>query len=122
MGGVYFRLIYSPQQNDHVDQLDGFYEIISSQITRACIAGDLVFLVGDFNAELRRQFISGDIHDIGGNGKRLLNIVKEFNLGVLTSSLKCTSISSRVNNKNPDEKSVLDYVTVSGELASMLII
>ena len=62
-GGVHFRLIciYSPQENDSIDQLDGFYEAISSQITRAC---DFAFLVGDFNAKLGRQFISGDIHDI----------------------------------------------------------
>ena len=83
-GGVHFRLIciYSPQENDSTDQLDGFYEAISSQITRACLAGDFVFPVGDFNAELGRQFVSSDIHDISGNGKRLLNIVKEFNLDV----------------------------------------
>ena len=108
--------IYSPQKNDSVDQLDGFYEAISSQITRGCLAGDFAFLVGDFNAKLGRQFISGDIHDISGNGKRLLNIVKEFNLDVLNSSQKCTGIFTRVINKNPDEKSVFDYVIVSGQL------
>ena len=90
---MYFRLIcvYSPQENDPVDQPDGFYEAISSQITRACIAGDLVFLVGDFNAKLGRQFISGDIHDISGNGKRLLNIVREFK----TSFNYCSSGSGQ---------------------------
>ena len=56
-----------------------------------------MFLVGDFNAELGRQFINGDIHDISGNGKRLLNIVKEFNLDVLNSSQKGTGIFTRVN-------------------------
>ena len=117
-GGVHFRLIciYSPQENDSIDQLDGFYEAISSQITRTCLAGDFVFLVCDFNAKLGRQFISGDIHDISGNGKRLLNIVKEFNLDVSNSSQKCTGIFTRVNNKSPDEKSVLDYVIVSSQL------
>ena len=104
--GVHFRLIciYSPRESDSIDQLDSFYEAISSQITRACLAGDFASLVGDFNAKLGRQFISGDIHDISGNGKRLLNIVKEFNLDVLNSSQKCTGIFTGVNNKNPDEK------------------
>ena len=110
--------IYSPQENDSIDQHDGFYEAIYSQITRACLAGDFAFPVGDFNynAKPGRQFISGDIHDISANGRRLLNIVKEFDLDVLNSSQKCTGIFTRVNNKNPDEKSVLDYVIVSGQL------
>ena len=88
-GVVHFRLIciYSPQENDSIDLLDGFYEAISLQITRACLAGDFAFLVGDFS----------------GNGKRLLNIVKEFNLNVLNSSQKCAGFFTRVNNKNPDE-------------------
>ena len=75
-----------------------------------------MFLVGDFNAKLGRQFISGDIHDISGNGKRLLNIVNEFNLDVLNSSQKCTAIFTWVNNKNLDEKSVLVYLIVSRQL------
>ena len=96
--------VYTPQENDPVDQLDSFYEVISSQITTACLAGDLVFLVGDFNAKLGRQFINGDIHDNGsGNGRRLLNIVKEFNLDILNSSQKCTDIFAWMNNKNLDE-------------------
>ena len=111
-GDAHFRLIcirhaYT-QENDSIDQLDGFYEAISSQITRACLAGDFVSLVGDFNAKLGRLFISGDIHDISRDGKHLLNIVKEINFDILNSSQKCTGIFTRVNNKNPDEKSVLD--------------
>ena len=53
-GGVHFRLIciYSPQENDSIDQLDGVYKAISSQITRACLANDFVFLVGDLMLNL----------------------------------------------------------------------
>ena len=44
-GGVHFRLIciYSPQENDSIDPLDGVYKAISSQITRACLASALCF-------------------------------------------------------------------------------
>ena len=42
--------------------------------------------------------------------------MKEFNLDVLNSSQKCTGIFTRVNNRNPNEKPVLDYVIVSGQL------
>ena len=74
-GGTHFRLIcvYSPQENNPVAELDNFYENLSMQITRACLAGDPVFLAGDFNAKLGRQFISDDIHvhDISSNGNCL---------------------------------------------------
>ena len=56
------------------------------QTTRACLAGDPVFLAGDFNAKLGRQFISSDIHDISSNGNRLSKLINEFSLEVLNAS------------------------------------
>ena len=87
-GGTHFRLIcvYSPQENNPVAELDNIYENLSMQISRACLAGDPVFLAGDFNAKLSRQFISGDIHDISTNGNRLSKLINEFNLEVLNAS------------------------------------
>ena len=81
-GGTHFRLIcvYSPQENNPVAELDNFYENLSMQITRACLAGDPVFLAGDFTAKLGRQFISGDIHDTSSDGNRLSKLINEFNL------------------------------------------
>ena len=74
-GGTHFRLtcVYSPQENNPVAELDNFYENLSMQITRACLAGNPVFLAGDFNAKLGRQFISGGINDISSNGNSLIN-------------------------------------------------
>ena len=86
------------------------------QITKACLAGDPVFFAGDFNAKLGRQFYSGDIHDINGNGNRLSKVINEFNLEVLNTCEKCHSTFTSLNNKNSNAKSVLDYLIVSSEL------
>ena len=117
-GGTHFRLtcVYSPQENNPLAKLDNFYENLSMQITRACLAGDPVFLAGDFNAKIDRQFISSDIHAISSNGNRLSKLINEFNLEVLNASKKCHGTFTRVNNKNCNEKSILDYLIVYKEL------
>ena len=42
--------------------------------------------------------------------------VQKFNLKMLNSSEICTGVFTRTNNKNKDEKSVLDYMFISSEL------
>ena len=58
-------------KSNSVAELDNFYENLSTQITRACLAGNHVFLARDSNVKLGRQFISDDIHDISINGNSL---------------------------------------------------
>ena len=86
------------------------------EITRACPTGNPVFLAGDFNAKFDRQFISCNIHDISSNGNRLSKLIKEFSFELLNTSKKCHGTFTRVNNKNSNEKSVLDYLIFSSEL------
>ena len=118
-GRTHFRLIcvYTPQGNNPVAELDNFYENLSMQITRTCLAGDPVFLAGDFSAKLGRQSISGDMHDISSNGNCFSKLKNEFNLEALNGFKKCHGTFTRVNNKNYNEKSVLDYLIVSSELS-----
>ena len=50
------------------------------------------------------------------NDNHLSKLINEFNLEVLNASKKCHGTFTRVNNKNCDEKSVLDYLIASSEL------
>ena len=53
---------------------------------------------------------------MSSNGKYVFELVQKFNLKMLNSSEICTGVFTRTNNKNKDEKSVLDYMFISSEL------
>ena len=55
-GAVFVRmiLVYGPQEKENINTVSSFYENIIVQTERAVLAGDSVFLVGDFNAKLGR--------------------------------------------------------------------
>ena len=96
-------LVYGPQENDSVNKIADFYDSISVQVERANLAGDSVFLVGDFHAKLGTEFIRGEIHQMSNNGARLNDIMEKYTF-------------TWVKNKIPVEKSVLDYVITSQDL------
>ena len=48
-------LVHGPQENDSVNKITDFYDSISVQAERANLAGESVFLVGDFNAKLGKK-------------------------------------------------------------------
>ena len=115
---MYFRLLVvcGPQESDHIDEINQFYENLSLQIERASLTGDPILMVGDFNAKLDKTIIKGDIHDMGSNGQKLHNMIIKYNLHVINSMEICAGIFTRVNNKIKGEKSVLDYVIASDDL------
>ena len=117
-GDISFRLlvVYGPQEGDHIDQINHFYENLSLQIERASVAGDPILMVGDLNTKLGEGIIKGDIHDMSSNGQKLHNLVIKYNLNVVNSMEICSGTFTRANNKIVGEKSVLDYVIVSHEL------
>ena len=98
-------LVYGPQENDSVNKIADFYDSISVQVERANLAGDSVFLVGDFNAKLGTEFIRGKIHQMSNNGARLNDIMEKYTF-------------TWVKNKIPVEKSVSDYVITSQDFVS----
>ena len=72
-GAVFVRiiLVYGPQEKDNINTISRFYENITVQTERAVLAGDSVFLVGDFNAKLGRGIIPNDRYDMSDNGQSL---------------------------------------------------
>ena len=65
-------------------------------------------LVGDFNAKLGKDLIKGDVHDISENGKKFQSVLQSFDMVAINSLNLCNGVFTRVNNNNPDEKSVVD--------------
>ena len=111
-------LVYGPQENDSVNKIRDFYDSIGVQAEGANLAGDSVFLVGDFNAKLGAEIIRGEIHQMSNNGARLNDIMEKYNLAVLNTLEICSGTFTWVKNKIPVEKSVLDYVITSQDLVS----
>ena len=85
-------------------------------MNRACLSGDSIILAGDFNAELGKDIIPRDSPSISSNGRRFLDILESFNLNLLNARDFCSGVFTRINNNNPNEKSVLDYVCVTEDL------
>ena len=61
-GNMYFRLlvVYGPEEGDHFDKINHFYENLSLLTERAALTGDPILMVGDFNAKLGKTIIKGD--------------------------------------------------------------
>ena len=54
------------------------------------------------------------------NGKRLINLTNNFNLKILNKSPKCKGKWTRVNTKNENEKSIIDYALCTQALYANL--
>ena len=96
-GNMYFRLLvaYGPQEGDHIDKINHFYENLSLQIEKASLAGDPLLMVGDFDAKLGKTIIKGDIHDMSNNGEKLHSMIIRYNLHVINTIEICTGIFCR---------------------------
>ena len=54
------------------------------------------------------------------NGQYLYKLTTNYNLTVLNALDTCSGTFMRVKNKNPDEKSVIDYAVTSNDLVPFL--
>ena len=114
-------LAYGPQEGSSMQDIDDFFTQISIQVNRAILSGNSVMLVGDFNAKLGKGLIKGDVHGISANGKKFQSVLQYFDMVAVNSLCLCNDVFTRVNNNNPDEKSVLDYVCMSKDISDLLL-
>ena len=118
---VILILAYGPQEKEKTNLVEDFLNNISVQLNRSVMSGDPVMLIGDLNAKIGKDIIKGDIHDMSTNGEHLMSIIEKYNLTVVNSIDICRGLFTRVNNKNTMEKSILDYVLVSNDLARWVV-
>ena len=55
-------------------------------------------MVGDYNAELGKDVIGGDVHPMSPNCKLLFSLCNKYNLFVLNSSNLCKGVFTCIHN------------------------
>ena len=55
------------------------------------------------------------------NGKKFRSVFESFDMVAINLLNLCNGVFSRVNNNNPDEKSVLDYVCITKDIDDLLL-
>ena len=123
LGAKQIRIIlaYGPEEGSSMQDIDDFFTQINIQVNRAILSGNSVMLVGDFNAKLGKGLIKGDVHDISANGKKFQSVLQFFDTVAINSLSLCNGVFTRVNNNNPDDKSVLDYVCITKDISDLLL-
>ena len=112
-GSLFIGLSYGKQEsrNNNIT-LDEEFNIIERQLYQYTTNNqNHILLLDDFNAKIGNgeQGIPNGDPKITPNEKRLINLTNNFNLKILNKSPKCKSKWTRVNTKNENEKSIIDY-------------
>ena len=64
------------------------------------MAGNSVFLVGDFNAKLGRVIIPNDRYGMSDNGQSLYKMITDYNLTVLNALDTCSGTFTRTKKSS----------------------
>ena len=94
-----------------------YYENIKSDISEILKESKCFILFGDFNVKA----IVTEKHGISRNGKLLVHLIEEYNLHMVNDTEKCEGMWTRINTKNENEKSVLDYVICSESMFNSVV-
>ena len=100
-------------------ELEEEYERMEKFISNYTETNNKIILVGDFNGKIGNDengITNGDT-SITTNVKRIRSMVRTLNLDILNKHAKCEGKWTRVNTKNSNEKSIIDYVICSKTLS-----
>ena len=113
---------YGKQESCSNRLADEEFSQLNAKITELLIRHENLLLVGDFNAKIGNDHegIPQNNNYISRNGKLLRDMVKTCNLTLLNSTQACKGLWTRVNTKNHEERSVLDYALSSKSLETQV--
>ena len=99
-----------------------FFAALEEEVSKAELAGRSVMISFDANSKLGPLYIKGDPHTISENGKILEGIIERHALCVANGiSEKSKGIITRERTtKDSIEKSVIDFVLISSDLAECM--
>ena len=125
---MFIDVLYGQQESKHcIKELEEEYEVIEKSISNYTETNNKIILVGDFNGKIGNDengITNGDI-SITTNGRRIRSMVRTLNLDILNKHAKCEGKWTRVNTKNSNEKSIIDYAicskTLSKDIMKVLI-
>ncbi len=111
---IYIGVFYGPQENNPKDQNEQMYRTLETQIKQLQTKGEVI-IGGDFNAKLEVTSEKGKQKQ-SKNGSLLKRTLDNTNLTPI--SLEADHGHwTRVNRSNPEEKSIIDYICTTEEVA-----
>ena len=119
---IRFITAYGPQETDKNRKYD-FFSKLNEEICAAELAGKSVYIEMDANSKVGSEHIKGDpCEKPTENGKLLLDILEQHeNLILLNSTNLCEGVITRNRTANDNiEKSVIDFVIISGDLLPLV--
>ncbi len=111
---TYIGTYYGPQKATNLETIENEFSQITTQINRIKNKGRII-LTGDFNAKIKVDR-SDCMQTTSKNGKQLEKLLEEQNL-TATNLMSEHGIWTRQNRKNPNERSVIDYILVDTKTA-----
>ena len=122
---LFIGLFYRKQESrNNNTTLDEEFKIIERHLYQYIARNqNHILLLGDFNAKIgnEEQGIPNGDPIITPNQKRLTHLTNNFNLKILSKSPKCKGKWTRINTKNENEKSIIDYPLCTQALYTNLI-
>ena len=121
---LFIELFYGKKENRNNNAtLDEEFKIIEQHLYQHIANNqNYILLLGDFNAKIGNgeQGIPNGDPIIRPNRKRLINLANNFNIKILNKSPKCKDKWTRVNTKNENEKSIINYAVWTQPLYTTL--
>ena len=102
-------VVHGPQEKATDEEKEEFYVDLQAEVQRGLESKCKIVLVGDFNARLTHE--DGELKESQGNGKRLKEMVDEFELDVLNIHPSTEGKWTRIQRKGDALcKSEIDYI------------
>ena len=110
-------MFYGPQENEKIEKVKEIYEALNYQIAQKAQSNEII-IAGDYNAKL--EIDNKDCKQTESrNGKILRNLASENNLKPINLKTQY-GIWTRVNRKKKEEKSVIDYILTTDQIAQSI--
>ena len=113
---------YGPQETWTLEKRMPFFAALEEEVSKAELAGRSVMISFDANSKLGPLYIKEDPHTISENGKILEGIIERHALCVANriSGKSKGTITRERTTKDSVEKSVIDFVLISSDLAECM--
>ncbi len=111
---TFIGVFYGPQENHPKEETERIYSTVEAQIHTLKAEGEVI-LTGDFNAKLEIKTDTAT-QDISKNGRILKNMIENQELKALNTNPEI-GLWTRVNRKNQAERSVIDYILATQNIA-----
>ena len=114
---TYIGVVYGKQESAPIEEVERQFQTITTHILTLKQKGKII-LTGDFNAKLNIQKTNYDNSTVtqskSRNGKLLEKMLEETNCVAVSTNSK-VGLWTRVNTKNENERSIIDYIIVPEE-------